>query len=78
MAGRKVHKIVNKYHPWDLKWYVYLIFINIEIENAILLDATVFDILYFTTYVTATRTIIILTSVFPSTCVTGILTKLRS
>lgn len=78
MAGRKLNKIINKYHPWDLKWSGYLIFINTEIEKAILLDATVFDMLYFTTYIMATRKIILPTSVFPYTCVNSILKRLRS
>lgn len=78
MAGRKLNKIVNKCHPWDLKWSDYLIIINVKIQKAILPDATGFDPLYFATYIMATRSIILLTSVFPPTCVTSILTKLRS
>lgn len=77
MSGSKLSKIINPYHPWHLRWSSYLVFANIKTENAIL-DATVFDMLYFTTHTTATRKLILLTSVFPPTCVTRILTKLRS
>lgn len=76
MAGRKLNKIRNKHHPWDLKQCGYLVFINTE--NVILLDAMVFDTLCFTIYIMATRKIMLLTSVFSPTCVTSILTKLKS
>lgn len=76
MAGRKPRKIIDKYHPWDLKRSGYLI--KTEIENAILRDATVLDTPYFTTHIMATRKIVLLTSVFPPTRVTRVLTKLRT